>query len=565
MGKSPGRWIKSLLLGKKSSKSNLSKGKEKLYAAEKEEGLVSSKVAVSDFSVDPLSIAAPIAETVSRNGVNLEDISANLPKDGVNAVSIEKDGDHAASSNLCSQEVPEKFRLEEAATKAQAAFRGYLARRAFRTLKGIIRLQALIRGHLVRRQAVATLCSAWGIIKFQALVRGQKVRRADIAIEVQKIYPRALLGAKSCSELSASARVKNLSHNAFVRKFLSSSSTVMPLRLQYGPGEPNSAREWLERWMKSHFWEPSPQPLRILVSKSQVKDGHKKNDQGKTKQTIRKLSNGKVEIGSRRATLEHEKPKRHPRKVSTKPADQAREQPQNKIEKVKRNLRKIPDSTKEVSGRAEINNEIPNQTQEKSLASNAADVCEGDSAEKRNVVSVALSKPSNLEENLTLLSGNDSVVESSTSLAVDTQPTESNAKVENTPDTIKELSSKDGNISSESLNTSQRRASLPEKIDNQENGVHSTQKVPSYMASTESVKAKLRGQSSPRFSLDVVEKNGMTRRHSLPSSTNSGLSSLSPSAQRLVQAAGKGAVRNDKSLSSSRDAGDKFTKAEWRR
>ncbi|GKV50761.1 hypothetical protein SLEP1_g57455 [Rubroshorea leprosula] len=28
MGKSPGRWIKNLLLGKKSSKSNLSKGGE---------------------------------------------------------------------------------------------------------------------------------------------------------------------------------------------------------------------------------------------------------------------------------------------------------------------------------------------------------------------------------------------------------------------------------------------------------------------------------------------------------------------------------------------------------
>ncbi|GKV50760.1 hypothetical protein SLEP1_g57455 [Rubroshorea leprosula] len=54
MGKSPGRWIKNLLLGKKSSKSNLSKG------GEVEEGLVSSQVTVSDFSVAPQSISAPI-------------------------------------------------------------------------------------------------------------------------------------------------------------------------------------------------------------------------------------------------------------------------------------------------------------------------------------------------------------------------------------------------------------------------------------------------------------------------------------------------------------------------
>ncbi|GKU99416.1 hypothetical protein SLE2022_335150 [Rubroshorea leprosula] len=79
MGRLPGRWIKNLLLGKKSSKSNFSKGKEKLYVAKKEEGLVSSQVTVSDFSLAPQSISAPIPATVTRNGVNFEkDISADL-------------------------------------------------------------------------------------------------------------------------------------------------------------------------------------------------------------------------------------------------------------------------------------------------------------------------------------------------------------------------------------------------------------------------------------------------------------------------------------------------------
>ncbi|KAL6994864.1 Protein IQ-DOMAIN 31, partial [Sarracenia purpurea var. burkii] len=48
--------------------------------------------------------------------------------------------------------------------------------RAIQALKGIIRLQALIRGHLVRRQAVASLRCMQAIVKFQALVRGQQVR-----------------------------------------------------------------------------------------------------------------------------------------------------------------------------------------------------------------------------------------------------------------------------------------------------------------------------------------------------------------------------------------------------
>lgn len=53
------------------------------------------------------------------------------------------------------------------------------ARRAFRALKGIIRLQALIRGHLVRRQAISTLRCMLGIVKFQAIVRGVRFRSSN--------------------------------------------------------------------------------------------------------------------------------------------------------------------------------------------------------------------------------------------------------------------------------------------------------------------------------------------------------------------------------------------------
>ncbi|XP_022776910.1 protein IQ-DOMAIN 31-like isoform X1 [Durio zibethinus] len=566
MGKSPGKWIKTLLLGKKSSKSNLSKERKKLNSANKGEVLVSSKVTVSDLSVDPPSISAPILVSGARDIEDSEKgMPTQLPNDGVNISSSKAERNDAAISNFGNPEDPDRIRLDQAAAKAQAAFRGYLARRAFRTLKGIIRLQALIRGYLVRRQAVATLFCTWGIVKFQAAARGQKVRCSDIGIEVQEKHLRLLQGSKSSDSfrVTASSQVKNLSNNVFVKKLLASSPSVLPLRLQYGPEEPDSSWQWLQRWTRSHFWESPSQPIRSLASKSQTKGVE--NGQGKTKRSVRKLSNAKVENGSSRSISEHEKPKRGLRRVSgNSAADSVQEHPQNELEKVKRNLRKLSDSAKEVSDKSEVVNEKKRQTLKKTSTSDAPHVSEQESAVKMRDVTATLSKLSNLEADLKFSSEDASLDEPNVCPPVDLPPAENNGKIENILVT-EELSSKDEQVSDESSKANQRRASFPAKIDNQENGLNNMPKVPSYMAPTESVKARLRGQGSPRFTLEVVEKNGLNGRYSLPSSTNSNRSSLSPHAQRLVQVAGKGAIHSDKSLSSSRNANDKVVKAEWRR
>ncbi|KAH0730836.1 hypothetical protein KY285_001742 [Solanum tuberosum] len=57
-----------------------------------------------------------------------------------------------------------------AAIKIQTAFRGYLARKALRALKGLVRLQAIVRGRAVRRQAIATLRSLQSIVNIQSEV-----------------------------------------------------------------------------------------------------------------------------------------------------------------------------------------------------------------------------------------------------------------------------------------------------------------------------------------------------------------------------------------------------------
>ncbi|KAJ0039093.1 hypothetical protein Pint_22683 [Pistacia integerrima] len=591
MGKTPGKWIKTLFRGKKSSKSGF-KGRDILKSANTGESLISSKVPVSDTLVAPPLISPPTLETCSRIGVDSKQgVAAELPNEGVNVLSAKEDGSIQKVIDLGSEKDPHRIRHNQAATKAQSAFRGYRARRAFRTLKGIIRLQALIRGHLVRRQAVATFHCIQSIVKFQALARGQKVRRSDIGIEVQKICSQQVVLVADCSNssgISTSTLARKLSKNAIIQELLASSPSAMPLRLTYNPGEPNSVWQWLERWTKVLFWQPHQQLKKNIQSKSRTKRGSSQTvetENGVLKRNFRKSSSMNTENGSIRSTSEFEKSKRNPRKVSTYPVDSVLEHPQNDFQKVKRNLRKNSNSTKEVTEQLEVDNEKPKHGLKKSSNSAVPDVpVQGtnDSIEKMKDVSLSVSRHSDVDTNLKLPEDDGSVDELLDHPAADFKSTESNGKVENIQGTNVELNSKDHHISNENPKNSQRRASLPAKIDHQENVLHCTPKVPSsmaptecspkgpssmaptecspkvpsYMAPTESAKAKLRGQSSPRFFQDSVEKNGITRRHSLPSS-NGKPSSLSPRVTRLVQAAGKGVVRPDRSLTSSRDGGGK--------
>ncbi|OIV95155.1 hypothetical protein TanjilG_21545 [Lupinus angustifolius] len=68
-----------------------------------------------------------------------------------------------------------------AATKIQAAFRSYLARRALHALRGLVKLQALVRGYLVRKQTTATLRGMHALMAIQVRTRIHRIQKVEEA------------------------------------------------------------------------------------------------------------------------------------------------------------------------------------------------------------------------------------------------------------------------------------------------------------------------------------------------------------------------------------------------
>lgn len=196
-------------------------------------------------------------------------------------VNVQSSSDVASSpsSSLQVQNVAQTRQITEeewAATHIQTAFRGFLARRALKALKGLVRLQALVRGHAVRKQAAITLRCMQALVRVQARVRARRVR---IALEsqmpqenskqqlVQETNVREIeegwcdsvgsveeIQAKLLKRQEAAAKRERAMAYAMTHQWQAGSrQQISPPGFE--PDKNNWGWNWLERWMAVRPWE----------------------------------------------------------------------------------------------------------------------------------------------------------------------------------------------------------------------------------------------------------------------------------------------------------------------
>ncbi|CAN7138282.1 unnamed protein product [Brassica rapa subsp. narinosa] len=72
------------------------------------------------------------------------------------------------------------------ATKIQAAFRGYTARRSFRALKGLVRLQGMVKGYSVKRQTVNAMKYMQKLVRVQSKIQSHRTKMSENKTQVEK-------------------------------------------------------------------------------------------------------------------------------------------------------------------------------------------------------------------------------------------------------------------------------------------------------------------------------------------------------------------------------------------
>ncbi|KAK9126822.1 hypothetical protein Scep_015668 [Stephania cephalantha] len=215
---------------------------------------------------------------------------------------------------------------EVAAIKIQTAFRGYLARRALRALRGLVRLKTLLHGQSVNRQVTSTLRSMQTLAHVQSQIRTRRIRMLEenqalqrqIQQECDNELDRLRMGeewddslqskeqieAKILNKQEAAVRRERALAYAFShQQTLRNSSRSASLTFM-DPKNPHWGWSWLERWMAARPWEN-----RGLTEKET-------NDHASVKSSVHSTGGGEISKAYARRELNAGRSSPAPQKLS---------------------------------------------------------------------------------------------------------------------------------------------------------------------------------------------------------------------------------------------------------
>ncbi|KAK6156412.1 hypothetical protein DH2020_010660 [Rehmannia glutinosa] len=187
-----------------------------------------------------------------------------------------------------------KTKEEIAAIKIQTVFRGYLARRALRALRGLERLKSLVGGQSVKRQAATTLKHMQTLAHVQSEIRARRIRMSEensaIQRQIQQKHEKELEklrvsdGENWDDSMQSKEQIEaNLQHKqvaamrreralayAYTRQQTWRNSSNSANQTFMDPNNPHWGWSWLERWMAARPWENNRNALDKEVNSDHV-------------------------------------------------------------------------------------------------------------------------------------------------------------------------------------------------------------------------------------------------------------------------------------------------------
>ncbi|XP_073307970.1 protein IQ-DOMAIN 13-like [Primulina huaijiensis] len=94
------------------------------------------------------------------------------------------------------------------ATKIQAAYRGYLARKSFRALRGLVRLQGVVRGQNVKRQTMNAMKQMQLLVRVQTQIHSRRIQMLENQALQHQAYKDDKEGASTLSKRTLNQQFK---------------------------------------------------------------------------------------------------------------------------------------------------------------------------------------------------------------------------------------------------------------------------------------------------------------------------------------------------------------------